>query len=283
MSKPPQDLVERLSSQISQLQDGFEKLAKASTLKDMARLFTGILQKSLPEVSASIFHLESAKRGWEKVFGEGREDSLATITPTAKDSFSFHHLDGEGRHLGVIQPLADKSFLGVTLARTSHDGYTDLDKISVHLCVQLFANAYQPFLQRRNEKELVFSLNHRVLQLNSLIDTGIEVSKLKQDGSLHQLALERAASLTNASRGLLVVSNKDREIERYAFPEGEVSVNEVDDANRIQSSFEFSQTTYDFELGPSNATHLEASLHIMSDHTARTGRQSLYQTDPTTS
>ena len=65
--------------------------------------------------------------------------------------------------------------------------------------------AYQAMLSRRNEKGLIFSLNHRVLQLNSLIDTGIEVARLNQDITPEQMALQRAASLTNASRGTVTV------------------------------------------------------------------------------
>jgi sigma-B regulation protein RsbU (phosphoserine phosphatase) len=103
-------------------------------------------------------------------------------------------------------------------------------------------------LQRRSEKELVFSLNHRVLQLNSLIDTGIEVSKLKQEGSLHQLALERAAVLTNASRGLLIVSSGGRETERYAFPTSNIPAEGISENHRIQTSFTYLDNSYAFEL-----------------------------------
>ena len=72
--------------------------------------------------------------------------------------------------------------------------------MSLRLFVHLFENAYQDLLYRRNEKSLVFSLNQRVLQLNSLIDTGIEIARLMQGASPERLALERAAVLTNAAR-----------------------------------------------------------------------------------
>ncbi len=245
----PQDFVERLAGQISQFEEGFETLSKASTLKDMARVFAGLLRSNLQTAEPGIFHLSIEQKRWERFYGEDGQPFPETVTLPATNNFSLQHLDNTHTRIGVVQPLTDGSTLGVVLARKTPGGpFTEIDKLSLQLLLQLYANAHRPLLQRRNEKELVFSLNHRVLQLNSLIDTGIEVSKLKREGSLHQLALERAASLTNASRGLLVVSSKGQEIERYAFPGGKISVDHINTVHRIQSSFEFFNNTYTFEL-----------------------------------
>ena len=103
-------------------------------------------------------------------------------------------------------------------------------------------------LYRRNEKELIFSLNHRVLQLNSLIDTGIEVSKLDHDASPQHLALERAASLTNASKGVVRVIHKGVLSEEIFFPAGVPFTTTVDERYRITTSFVFADSTYAFEL-----------------------------------
>jgi sigma-B regulation protein RsbU (phosphoserine phosphatase) len=91
-------------------------------------------------------------------------------------------------------------------------------------------------------------LNHRVLQLNSLIDTGIEVSKLNQRTSLQQLALERAASLTNSSKGLVTVSQSNGAREEIFFPHGEKTRTVKDPRHRIASRFRFEGATYTFKL-----------------------------------
>jgi serine phosphatase RsbU (regulator of sigma subunit) len=122
------------------------------------------------------------------------------------------------------------------------------DVVALRLFVHLFENAYQEILHRRSEKDLVFSLNQRVLQLNSLIDTGIEVAKLDQKTSPLMLALQRAAALANAGKGLVRVSKGDVTEEETWFPGGTPFVPPADGASRIDSSFKFAGKTYTFQL-----------------------------------
>jgi hypothetical protein len=248
MPNSPHTPLERLASQINQLQDGYEFLAKASSLKDMARLFVGLLQRNFAGINVSLFHMPSGEKRWQRLYGQNTEE-FSQVEPQPDKKFTLRFLNDAKNKVCIVQPLAGDSFLGVLLAHGKDlVGFGDADRVSIQLFSHLFANAYQPLLQRRSEKELVFSLNHRVLQLNSLIDTGIEVSKLKQEGSLHQLALERAAVLTNASRGLLIVSSGGRETERYAFPTSNIPAEGISENHRIQTSFTYLDNSYAFEL-----------------------------------
>jgi serine phosphatase RsbU (regulator of sigma subunit) len=155
--------------------------------------------------------------------------------------------DGSG--LRLVQKLVDQSSLGILLSGNSPgQSFRDEDTVSLRLFAHLFDNAYQALQSRRNEKDLIFSLNHRVHQLNSLIDTGIEVTKLDQDVAPHVLALQRAAALTNAAKGKVTVRSGDEILELHNFPEGESGQAEVHSDYRIGSSFDFGGKTYAFEL-----------------------------------
>ncbi|MEO8169048.1 MAG: PP2C family protein-serine/threonine phosphatase, partial [bacterium] len=138
--------------------------------------------------------------------------------------------------------------------------------------------AYQRLLQQRKEKELVFSLNHRLLQLTSLIDTGIELSKVQTETSLHGLALERAAMLTNASRGAVTVSRQRKTIERIVFP-ADAIMRRVQSSHRIRSKFAFSESTYTFELfdkeSRSGAVPFEDTDQLLLDALVRQVQASL--------
>ena len=92
---------------------------------------------------------------------------------------------------------------------------------------------------RKHEKELVFELNRRLLQLNSLIDTGIEVATLDPSVSPCLLALERAVALTNASRGTVTVRRDGSVIERHSFPSGSDPLPAGQSPMRLQAEFIF--------------------------------------------
>ena len=116
------------------------------------------------------------------------------------------------------------------------------------------------------------SLNHRILQLNSLIETGIEVAKLDHEVP-HHLALARAASLTNASKGVVTVTSGKTVEEEYTFPVGAVVDRSAARVQSIISSFSFLEKTYSFELfdkeSRSGVTPFEETDHLLLDALAR--------------
>ena len=97
--------------------------------------------------------------------------------------------------------------------------HDEVEMISLQLFVQLLDNACQTLAMRSAEKELIFSLNHRVLQMNNLIDTGIELSKTLNEEDLFLLMLMRAVSITNASRGSLTIKEGNKITRRLFFPD----------------------------------------------------------------
>ncbi len=273
------DLVERLAVQVGSLQDGFELLSKATNLKDLSRQFFHLLRGNFLTAGVNIFYAPGPAESWQKLQGNGPPTFPPAPDAAPAQIFTLQFLGFQDAMVRIVQPLIDRSSLGILLAeKLDKTEYSDLDRISLQIFSHLFDNAYQALLHRRHEKELIFSLNHRVLQLNSLIDTGIEVSKLDQRESLKQLALERAASLTNASRGLVTIAS-ERGIEALSFPNGVELSQRPGDGHRIQSSFQFFGSTYTFELfdkeSRSGPIAFEETDQVLLDALARQVQASL--------
>lgn len=246
---PPESLsTERLAAHIELLHEGFARLSRAATLKDLARQFADIAKDDSIE-ELHLFHRPGQAKDWEKLFGNGTENFGAGANIPLEKRFSIIPLDDSSTRVCVIQSLIDGSNLGMLFGRKV-DGtpYSEIDRVHLQLKAQLFDNAHQALLRRRTEKDLIFSLNHRVLQLNSLIGTGIEVSRLEQSTSLQRLALERAASLTNASRGVVRIAAGEKLKEEVFFPVGMPATKNETPGFHITSSFQFAGDTYTFEL-----------------------------------
>jgi serine phosphatase RsbU (regulator of sigma subunit) len=145
--------------------------------------------------------------------------------------------------------LGDRSQAGLAVRRGGDaPPFGEVDLASLRLFMLPFESAYLERLHARNQKDMVFSLNHRVLQLTSLIDTGIEVAKLDNAGTVHRLALQRAASLTNASKGFVTIASGDLIRETVAFPEGSAVAAAPEAGARITAGFTFGGETYTFAL-----------------------------------
>ncbi len=244
---PEQTPADLLARQIASLGESFRGLSKAGNLKDLAGRFCGFVLQHAGASSVCLYHRTSG--------GEWQSLSLGNTATTPplpafpeNGSFAVTLEDGETRLLAA-QKLVDGSALGIVVARQPGSRTSTADEIvSLRLSATLFENAYQAYLHRNNEKELIFSLNHRLLQLNSLIDTGIEVAKLEQDLPPYRLALERAAALTNASLGSVTITRDGSVIERISFPAALPDGAQSPGESHISAEFAFGGSTYLFEL-----------------------------------
>jgi serine phosphatase RsbU (regulator of sigma subunit) len=243
---PEQSPADLLARQITSIGETFRTLSKATSLKDLAGRFCGFVQEHSGAGEVWLFH--RARGGEWQSFSPGITDATPLLPSIPeKESFSVTPDNGGTRLLGA-QKLIDGSTLGIIVARRpGSDAYPEDAIVSLRLSATLFENAYQAYLHRHHEKELVFSLNHRLLQLNSLIDTGIEVAKLEQDLPPHRLALERAAALTNASLGLVTITRDGSVIERISFPAAPPDTLSSGESH-INAEFAFGGSTYLFEL-----------------------------------
>ena len=242
-------VTDRLTDQIGSLQEAFRRLSRAATLKDQAEQFLSVVGRYFDGDTIALFLRRSPSAVWQRLAGTIPVESTEVLGPGGSSDEAARFVEVGAARITIVHRLVDKSQLGIVLVRTSAGApYTDVDGLSLRLFVSLIDSAYQDLLARRNEKELIFSLNHRVLQLNSLIDTGIEVAKLTNDVQPHHLALERAASLCNASKGRLHVTGESGVTETNSFPEGDSSPPTSLAERRILSEFQYGGNSYTFEL-----------------------------------
>lgn len=237
-----------LTNKIEALLDGFRRLSRASTLKELANQFVGIIRNNTSSSKVDLFFRAHRTASWQRIVDSGEKDVERLLKlPRAKACWSSAIV--KTKQFVLVQQLGDKSYVGMVLGRgRTGAGYSSDDAISARLFGNLFETAYQELLSLRHEKELVFSLNHRVLQLTSLIDTGIEISKIEQDALPHHLALERAASLTNASKGVLRVTEGEKLVEEHFFPGPFSMGRRTRKKHLIRAHFSFAGKTYRFEL-----------------------------------
>ena len=214
-------LIEKLNLQVKSFQEGFEVLSRSRNLKDLAKSFSHILRGNILTINVNIFYKKSKEVEWEELYLHQKDSKSLLEKIEVSSIIEVNSLADERVRLAVSLPLIDKSYFGLLIGmKMDKSDFTSFDRISIQIFLQLLANAYQAYLNQKKEKELIFSLNNRVLQLNSLIDTGIELSSLDKIESLLELALERAVVLTNASAGCVTIYEKKKELKFTSFPRG---------------------------------------------------------------
>ena len=243
------NIVDRLSVQVKSFQEGFSILSRSNTLKELGTNFCHILRGNFFISDVNIFYKNNESAEWESIIinnGRCREclPHLKTSTNVIIDYFNDKEFS-----LIATMPLTDGSFWGLVIGnKLDKTELTELDRITFQMFLQLLDNAYQSFIYQEKEKQLNFSLNHKVVQLNSLIDTGIEISKLRKTSSLLELSLERAAALTNASRGVLQLISGDDIISEIGFPNNSDIKKVFDSDKKIDTFVEFESVKYIFTL-----------------------------------
>ncbi len=251
-----QDLIDRLSFQIRSLQEGFNILGKSRTLQELARQFSHIVRGSLLISDVNIYFRQNDQSEWQAIEIRNKASRNFTHHFKPNGTFDITYLDEAAFKAIITLPMIDHAQFGViTGEKLDKSPYSDIDRITLQIFLQLLDSGYQVFRNRMKEKDLVFSLNQRVLQLNSLIDTGIEISKLEHDISLPNLALERVVALTNAAKGMLKISNGRKIINKYFFP-APFKYQKLDrEGFCISTKFRFRNDLYLFRLYQKESRH----------------------------
>ncbi len=245
-----QNIIERLGYQSDAFQESFDILTRAKTLEELAKKFFHVLRGNLLVVNAAVFYKKNESTDWTSLFSKGKEpkiicDDLLNNTV----GFGINEIDDAEFKICVKQVLIDKSTFGILLgSKLDKSGYTEFDRIALQFFIQQLDSAYQFFISRKKEKQLLFSLNHRVLQLNSLIDTGIELARLQDNSQLLSLALERVLALTNASKGMLRIKRGREVLEKIYYPFKFKSKKIEHEKYHISTFFKFSGKSYTFYL-----------------------------------
>jgi serine phosphatase RsbU (regulator of sigma subunit) len=240
---------DRLCALIDALHRASRKLSRTSSLKDLGAHFARLTKEVFTTLDVHLFLRPEGIDRWQPVVSgttEGvdrillREPDEATAECTVREV-------PEG--IVVSQQLINGTGMRCVCLYTANLAEKPAcDTAAIRLLAYFFDSAYQDLLTRKKGKDLVFSLNHRLLQLNSLVDTGIEVAKLAHELSPARLALERAAVLTNASVGRVRVMHGAELTEEMVFPEGAAVTEGPTAERRIETDFTYGRETYRFEL-----------------------------------
>jgi sigma-B regulation protein RsbU (phosphoserine phosphatase) len=200
-------------------------------------------------LDAAIFFKGREKTDWQILFSKKKINPDDKHILNLDNKFNISQINHPLFKVSANYPLTDNSIFRILLGeKLDKSEYSEFDKIVLQFYLQQLGSAYQFYIARQKEKQFVFNLNHRVLQLNSLIDTGIEISRLQESNQLLQLALERVTALTNASKGMLRIKEGSRVLKKMYFPLTFKSKKLEQGKSRISASFRFSGKTYQFYL-----------------------------------
>ncbi len=230
------------------LPKAYRNVMKSNSIRELTERFRVFLQEWDGGGNVSLDYRAAGESEWQSLAG-GDTPGVSHPGGRSEQKGTNAQLADSSAQTDTVHRLGDGSELRVTFTGGSLSGEsTEAGNLPVRFAVAVFDAAYRALLHRQHEKNLAFSLNQRLLQLNSLIDTGIDIATL--DGAVNpcNLALERAVALTDASYGLVIVYEGDSIAERITFP-GEVPEHRgKGDDTSITAEFVFGQKRYVFSL-----------------------------------
>ncbi|MCW9066012.1 MAG: hypothetical protein OQJ78_06905, partial [Ignavibacteriaceae bacterium] len=248
MDSSQTNIVEKLALQVDSFHEGFVLLSESKTINEMAKQFATLLRGNFLVTDVNLFYTKGADSTWQMMYGKQEKNIECLITNNTKRMQIEYELNEDVKACANL-PLIDNCAFGITVgAKLDKSEFTEFEKITLQIFLQLLDNAYQSFLNRQKEKNLIFELNQRVLQLNNLIDTGIDLSKFENRKLLFELALQRAAVLTDTSHALVLISKDEEKLEEILFPYGMESSIVTGSKNKISASFTYQGKEYSFTL-----------------------------------
>jgi serine phosphatase RsbU (regulator of sigma subunit) len=250
------NLVEKLALQVESFQEGFEILSRSFSLIEMVKNFLHIIRGNFIITEIYSFHKIQNIPTWKNISLKKIPDNSYLSNLKDSETPSIQYFEDQNIEVSITLPLADKSYLGILIGpKLDKSKYTDLDKITLQILLQVFDSAYKSFLNHKKEKSLIFGLNEKVVQLNNLIDTVIETSRYDKRSVLFELALERISSLTNASAALLQISKENKIENQYSFPLNISTENVLKSEFKLEKAFTFNSLDYKFILVEKETRH----------------------------
>ena len=237
--------IDKLIYQVSSFQEGFGILAEAKSLEEIGAHFVHLLRGNLLATDINLFHKKENRSTWDSLFITNTRSIQFGEFLISSDSFYINfENDKEYKVYSTIR-CSNNSYFGLVIGKkVDRTGFSSLDSITLQMFLRLLCTAYESYLAHIKEKNLIFSLNHKVLQLNSLVDTGIDISKLENNTMLLELALERAVALTNASKGIIRIDLEDRTVSTLKIPSNIDTAEALKSEDKIETVVEYRGLTY---------------------------------------
>lgn len=243
--------VERIALEAKVLQDGFEILTRCKSLEEMAGEFCRLIQGSLGIHFANAYYCNHADAGFKPLHLQKPMAAPLTSLSQLQEHFEIRDApDGTMIFASLLHTDASRMFM-VIGPKLDASLYSEWEKISIQLFLQLWDHAYQNYLRLRSERQLIFSLNHRLTQLDRLIESGFELSKLNDTKSLLTSALERMIVITSASRGAVHADGNNEACFLQSLPYRFVetpSMQQLEKGEAIQASISYRDKKITFTL-----------------------------------
>lgn len=217
----------------------------------MAKNFLHLLRGNFISTKIHLLYRATKDSDWNSIQSQEKFSDAELSLLSLNNPTPIKYFNGEKYNAAVVLPLSDSSYLGILIGgKLDGSELNDFDKITLQILLQVFDSAHKSFINQKNEKKLIFELNEKVLQLNNLIDTGIELSKYENQNILFELALGRIVILTNSSSALIIISDlKNSFVEnQIIFPQNISPESILSSPHKVDSFFEFDNKSYRFVL-----------------------------------
>uniref|UniRef100_A0A832G015 Serine/threonine-protein phosphatase n=1 Tax=Ignavibacterium album TaxID=591197 RepID=A0A832G015_9BACT len=243
------NLIEKLTLQSESFQEGFEILCRAFSFNELVKNFLHLIRGNFLISEVSAFHKANIHSEWKTIHSNNKNNEEVFSYFNSLSSMNVEYPQQGKYSVKMFLPLSDKSFLAILIGnKLDKTIFSDYDKITLQILIQVFDSAHRYFLNQKREKALIFELNEKVAQLNNLIDTVIDISRYDKRNTMFETALERIASLTCASAVLLQIKIKDEVIIQYSFPKNVLYDEMIKSSSVVKTEFDYNGQTYFFLL-----------------------------------
>jgi len=245
-------VVDHVLLEVQAFQEGFELLSGCKTLEEMAHQFCHITRGATGVSFVNVYFRHALETEFRPLYLQKSSVIPPFTDPLLlSEPLTMREMESSEAKVFASLLLKDQSRLLVTFGpKLDRVDLAEFDRVSLQLFIQLWDYAYQSYVSRSSERQMVFTLNHRMAQLNRLIDTGIELSKMKKDHGLLNIALERMVVMANASRGIIHVTKGESNYclsVPYNFDESP-SMKMLSEMTAMASSFTFKGEYYAFSM-----------------------------------
>lgn len=241
-------MIENTDLKYNSFQKEFAFFLKAGGIPEKVSALCGILRSIMFYADIEVAYKRTIESVWEEADTGFRSLPRSVTVMGVRLSSGPEYFNGRNYTETVLIALSDSSFIGILLNQEMTRN-ADTEKIMLQLIISTAGNEFNSTAAQKKEKELIFSLNEKILQLNSLIDTGIELSKFDRRDVLFELALERACALINSSSAMLrVMKDGSDAVAHYVFPAETNPAAILQSSYKIESSFFFNGQSYLFTL-----------------------------------
>lgn len=243
------NLVERLSLQSESFQEGFDTLSSARSFEEMVKNFLHLIRGNFLVSEVCAFGKKHSEAEWKPISSDKiiNRDYLSSIKATEQLSISYP--ENAEHTVCIVLPLCDKSLFALLIGhKMDQSRFTEFDKITLQVLIQVFDSAHRAFINQKKEKALIFDLNEKIAQMSNLVDTIIDISRFDKREILFESSLERITSLTCASAALVQISLNGNLMKQITFP-ANMNVDEIIKSDyKIESEFIFNNINYKFYL-----------------------------------